>query len=449
MGTGTNQKYFKPHSAKQDTVIFSEKKLVIAATGIQWGKTESGVIWLRMLTSKFTDSRDNFIVTSPSFPTMAQSTMPAFNHWFKDLGDHDKKENCYHISGGGTIWFRTGTNPDSVVGITRVRGILCDEAGLYSLYFWENIQGRSSFMEAPIRIVTSPYSLNWLHRDYIQPYNRGIESCVKNIDLIQARSDENPYFPKNEYQRKKETMDSRRFNMMYGGNFDRMEGLVYDCFDDDQKIVAPKILPQETRYFGAIDWGFADPSVIKIRAVTPTGVHYSIYEYYKSRKTIADLVDICRRIKGLFPVELFVCDPSRPDNISQLNIAGISAIPAQNDIQLGIDKHYELISSNLYYVFQGSCPHTIDEYASYHYPEPKNLLPDQSAHKAHFLPVDKDNHCMDCERYLTLYLEGIFGHKKGMKTKDSLDKIKPSIHNVDIEYNKYLKKKSHKKYHGI
>jgi protein-L-isoaspartate(D-aspartate) O-methyltransferase len=56
------------------------------------------------------------------------------------------------------------------IGLTNVRAVLCDEAGLYSRYFWDNIQARASFRSAPIRIVTSPYSLNWLYQDFIKPH---------------------------------------------------------------------------------------------------------------------------------------------------------------------------------------------------------------------------------------------------------------------------------------
>lgn len=48
------------------------------------------------------------------------------------------KINAFRMHGGGTCWFRTETDPDSIVGIPRVRHIWGDEAGKYRLYFWEN-----------------------------------------------------------------------------------------------------------------------------------------------------------------------------------------------------------------------------------------------------------------------------------------------------------------------
>ena len=70
--------FFKPHSDAQESVIFSEKPIVIAATGIQWGKTLSGVMWLKKMIHTYPDPSNNFLVTSPTFPIFSQSTLPPF-----------------------------------------------------------------------------------------------------------------------------------------------------------------------------------------------------------------------------------------------------------------------------------------------------------------------------------------------------------------------------------
>ena len=151
---------FEPHTEKQQGVLLSDKRISIAATGIQWGKTTVGVIRLKVDMHKYFSEDDNFIVTSPTYKVLYQSTLPPFLRYNEGLGKYNKQNECFKINGGGTVWFRTGQNPDSVVGITNVRHILCDEAGLYTRYFWDNLQARSSIKRCPITIVTSPYSLN-------------------------------------------------------------------------------------------------------------------------------------------------------------------------------------------------------------------------------------------------------------------------------------------------
>jgi len=391
---------FVPHSAKQATVLFSKKRMVILGCGIQFGKTISGVVWLKMLMHQFIDASDNFLVTSPSYKILEQSTLPPFMQLNGACGRLDRKNMCFHIHNGGKVWFRTGQNPDSVVGITNVRAVLCDEAGLYSRYFWDNIQARASFKEAPIRIVTSPYSLNWLYIDFIRPYQKDDEYICNLIDLVQANSAENPYFPEREYEDRRRTMDPRRFNMIYGGAFSKAEGLVYDCFDQDINQIDKMVLPPGTKVVAGVDWGYRDPFVIIVRAITTEGMHYEIGEFFKPQLTVDQMIDAASRFKDLFCIQRFYCDPSRPEYISLFNQNGLRALAADNEIRLGIDRHYELINSGMYSVFRKTCPHLLDEYEQYHYPELKETKVDQVQKTE--LPVDNSNHTQDCVRYLTM-----------------------------------------------
>lgn len=433
---------FTPHSEKQNDVLISSKRITIAATGIQWGKTTVGVMRHFIKMAEFTSKDDAFIVTAPTYKILYQSTMPVFKSicgdWF---GRYNQKNESYKIKNGGTVYFRTGQNPDSVVGITNVRHILCDEGGLYTRYFFDNIQARSSIRRCPITIVTSPYSLNWLWTDYIRKYRDRDPFIMELVHLCQANSAENPYFSKDEYLERQRTMDPRRFAMVYGGVFDRAVGLVYDCFDVQAHVVDSLPLPLGTRYFGGIDWGYTDPCVIKVRAITPEGMHYSVFEIARTQMRISDIKDACFRLKQNYNIERFLCDPSRPDSISELNRFGLNCQPAQNDILEGIEKHYELIKNGDYAVFNDSNKVTIDEYETYHYADPKDLRPDQNMPTKLALPVDQSNHAMDCERYITMATYNINRFKKRVATNEIAGIPVKEVHNYDLERDKLLKKK--------
>jgi hypothetical protein len=349
----------------------------------------------------FTDTEDNFLITAPTYPIMVQSTLPPFLRLMDGLGRHNKKDNCFKMHNGGTCWFRTETDPDSIVGITNVRHIWGDEAGKYRLYFWENIQARADFCGATIDLTTSPYAMNWIKKELIEGVKKGARP---DVHLIQAASWENPYHSLANPEKlaaKRATMDPRRFNMIYGGQWDRMEGLVYDAWDDQENLVEAFQLPEGTRYFGGIDWGYyPDPCAIKIRAITPDGKHYGISEYVANHKTITDIVKLLKSKMQVYNVVRFYCDPSQPGYIEELNRHGIPAQGAENDIRRGIDLHYELIKTRRYKEFRGACPHSSDERETYHYPEPKELRPDQASKE--LVPVDQANHCMDVDRYITI-----------------------------------------------
>lgn len=437
---------FTPHSKKQADVLFSEKRITIAGTGIQWGKSLVGVIRLKIDMHRYTDPLDNFLVTSPSYKILYQSTLPPFLVWNDGIGHYNKKDEVFEIYGGGKVWFRTNANPDSVVGITNVRHVLCDEAGLYGRYFWDNVQARSSFKQCPITIVTSPYSLNWLYTDFIRPHMNGDENIRNLIHLCQARSDENPYFPRDEFELRRLTMDPRRFNMIYGGAFDKAEGLVYDCFDQKKHVIDRKKLPLGTRYFAGIDWGYTDPTVIVVHAVTENGCHYQVEESYKTQQRLSDSIDEAHRLSQLYGIEKFYADPSRPDAIAEFNKYGLRCIPAQNEILKGIERHYELIKSDEYFVFKDANRYTIDEYETYHFQDPKDLKPNQNLGDKMILPVDQCNHSMDANRYCTMGTWLVGKHRNAVHKSDEKSAIPARVStNTDLELKKILKKLSKKK----
>jgi Phage terminase large subunit len=370
----------------------------------------------------YTHKDDNFLILAPTYKIMQQSTLPAFLAVMEGSGVYNKQTAEFKVSGGGTGYFRTATDPDSIVGVTNVRFIWGDEAGKYSLYFWENIQARAAFKEAQIVLTTSPYTLNWIYKEFIRPKMKG--QPRPECDLIQASSWENPYFPKATIDRAKETMDPRRFRMMFGGEWEKVEGLVYDCFDENENQCDAFSLPAGTRFFAGIDWGHTHPFALVIRAVTPDNRHFQVGEVYKSGLTLSQMVEICAQKRSVFNIERFYCGPDQPGNIEELCRNGIPAVAANNSVQLGIDRHYEIIKTRAYKIFRGTSPFTIDEYETYHYAEPEDISPDKDRRERG--PVKQNDDAMDANRYCTIMTyKG--GQKKPTKNPEELRKIRTTM----------------------
>jgi hypothetical protein len=421
---------FKPHSEKQRLALKSNRKILVLGCGTQFGKTTVGAVRMKIANHKHTQKDDNFIITSPTYKTLTQSTLPAYLKLMEDCGKYNKVDQMFEIDGGGKVFFRTETDPDSIVGITNVRHIWGDEAGKYRLYFWENMQARSEFLDCPIDLTTSPYSLNWIYKDLIKPARAGMR---KDVDLIQAASWENPFhslYDPDKREEKRATMDERRFNMIYGGEWHKVEGLVYDCWDDDENYIEPFNLPNGTKFYAGVDWGFTDPFVLKVRAITPDGRHYGVSEFYKTGMTLSDMLDVAYQKRQIFPIQCFYCDPSQPGHIEEFNRNHLPAIGADNNIEHGIRLHYDLIKSRRYKEFIGMCPHSTDEREVYHYPEfnEKDLKPDESVSKKMLTPVDAQNHAMDCDRYISIMTYHSAGDERLPKTrkriKTRLDELK-------------------------
>src|SRR4051812_45120162 len=120
---------FTPHSAKQDRAVFSEKPILLLGTGTQWGKTQVGGVRFKIKLHTHTDPKDNFLITSPTYKILMQSSLPPFLKLMEGYGRYDKKHDVFVLHDGRNVYCRTGTDPDSVVGITNIKHIWCDEAG--------------------------------------------------------------------------------------------------------------------------------------------------------------------------------------------------------------------------------------------------------------------------------------------------------------------------------
>lgn len=395
---------FIPHSDSQERALFSEEKILAYLTGVQVGKTTVGAVRMKMRMHQYVDQADAFIIGAPTYKILQQSTLPAFLNLMAGMGEYSKADAVFHMYGGGRCYMRTATEPDSIVGITNVRHIWIDEAGKVTLYFFENVMARSAFRDCQIDLTSSPYTLNWLFKNIVRPKQKD-PNALPNINLIQAASWDNPYMPKATIEHARQTMDARRFNALFGGKWERMAGLVYDCFDEVENQCEPFTLPAGTRMVGGIDWGFTDPFVFQIRGITPAGQHYGVSEFYKTGLTLNEQAHVIARGCQVHDVDTVYADPSQPGAIEEVNRVLSKGgcrgrvQPANNDIRVGIDRHYELLKTRRLKYFRGTHKYTLDEYDTYHYPEPQDLKPDQDA-KAE-KPVGQWDHAMDCARYIT------------------------------------------------
>lgn len=380
---------------KYQTKAFQcQKKIITLSAGIQSGKTTFGTVWMAHKLFKYTDPLNNFLIIAPTFKILQQATLPSFFQMCKDYGSWYSSKAEFKVHGGGTIYMRTATDPESIEGVTNVRAIWCDEAGRFSKYFWDNVEGRAAIKQAQILNTTTPYALNWLKQMH-DDWKLGKRD---DVEFINFRSIDNPYFPREEYERQRRLLDPRRFAMKYDGVFGEMVGLVYEQVHS----VKAFDLPQGTRYYAGVDWGYHDPFVIHTRAVTPQGIHYQVDEFGKSGLLLSDMIQAMIQRHHIYKYELVFCDPSRPEYIKEFNAHGIKAVGAINDITLGIDRHRELMRTDRFYVFQDRCPATLKEYSEYHYPEPEEVGIDDDSGEP--IPVDANNHHLDATRYTTMGL---------------------------------------------
>jgi PBSX family phage terminase large subunit len=377
----------------QEQAFVATQPIIALAAGIQSGKTQTGGLWIGSKGARAKPG-DNVIICAPTYKMLTQATLPKFLQTWGRMGTYHKVDSIFRFHNGVTAYIRSLTDPNALEGITDVIAIWLDEGGLISRYAWENVMGRAAFRQAQIMITTTPYALNWLFLLW-QEWQDGKRD---DVTFVEFTSKDNPYFPDEEFERQRKLLDSRRFMMKYMGKFGRMEGLVYEKVNWIKSFP----MPAGTKYYGGIDWGYTNPFVIVIRALTPDGLHYRIAEFYKTNLTIDEIVNICRQRKQIYNLEAYIADPSAPSNIESLNRAGLNCIPGNNDVRAGIDEHSKLFKEDRMFIFEDDNPMGRDEYSTYHYPEPKEHKIDEDQKEPE--PVKANDHGCDADRYVTMHL---------------------------------------------
>lgn len=378
---------------KQAQAFLSDSKITICTAGVQSGKTTVATFWMLRQMQKWHGKDHAFIIACPTYRIMQQSTLPTFLKYAHNFGTYKKGDEQFILHSGAPIYFRTSTNPWSIEGIQNVRAIWCDEAGMMPYTFWVNAEGRVARTGAPIICTTTPYGMNWPYTHLIKPAKEGLRPDVSHYEWISV---ENPSFPREEYDRQRQILDPRTFRRKYMGISERMEGLVYELPSDVE--ADPISLPKQGRNFAGVDWGFTEGHefAVVVRRIALDGFRYEIDEFKASGMDPNQQIEICRQKHKLYNIELFLCDPSRPDMIAALNKAGIPArgfhvgVEAYKPLIAGITEHTALIRSGRYKILKGKLPNLMDEYETYHWPETAEDKPAKEA------PVKMNDHILDC-----------------------------------------------------
>jgi PBSX family phage terminase large subunit len=386
---------FQPHSENQARIFTSTARFIAVITGIQWGKTTGGAVWLLAKVFKDYDAglRGDYLIAAPTQKILQQSTMPKFKEFFpSDWGVWREQKSCFELNWNKgdsdepcRIYVRSMDEPEHIEGMT-IRAAWLDEAGQMKAAAWTNVQGRLSIAQGPCLMTSTPYANNWFNREVFQRWKKG----DTNYDVIVGASSDNPWFPKEEFLRAKQTLPEPIFRRRYLGEFVQLEGLVYPEFTDDH-VVEPFDIPPEWPRFAGLDFGKKDPNAIMGITCDPaTGIYYVFFEFYKAEQRLSALADALDR--GNFGHTL--CDPAAAQLIKELReVYHVrSLVEADNDIGIGIERLGSMFKEKKLKVFS-SCRNLIDELENYVYPaaDPDRSTPDK--------PIHRNCHALDALRY--------------------------------------------------
>lgn len=396
---------------KQYEFVADTRHFVGLLGGIGSGKSIAGAARaasaaLGYLGSQRLDVPNTGMVTAPIYGTLRDATIPAFREVAGSLIAEMNTSPPINATlvNGSTIFFRSAHDPELLRGpsITWWWG---DEAALYRKDVWRIMMGRlrQHHKLGYAWLSTTPKGRNWLFQEFVQKQRA-------QYHLYKVATWQNPFIDPDYYQALLDSYTGDFARQELEGDFVAFEGLIYPFFDRD--VHMPKALKWPTQYtltVAGVDWGLVNPGVIMVYGVDSDGRMWGLHEEYARRRDVQEWANVAKQIAEEHAVDYFFCDPAEPDNIDLFNRYGVRALPAENEVWLGIQSVYNRLnvqSDGLpRIILPSTFVHSAAEYEQYQWMEHKDGLHDK--------PKKVNDHTMDATRYASVGIDAMFGMGDG------------------------------------
>lgn len=370
---------------EQAKIFTSKKRIIIAIAGIQGGKTISGIYWSQLQIQENPDK--NGLICGLSHDQLSNviidkffNTFPQYKKFFV------KKEKTLFLPTGGRVFFRPLEDPKYIEGITA-HWAWIDEGDLISYRAYINVRGRLGSTGGKLLITSSLTDGGWLG-EYAEKMAE-----AQDIDIITWKSIDNPGFSREEWEALKRELDPLLFKRRYEAQYSKYSGRVYSFFDFE-KHVRDRFEQGEVgeKYFIGFDWGWNDPTVIVVVALTNLKNIYVMEDFSLSKMPLELIKKIIFEMRKRYRISAYYADPENKQFIEEVKKAAmIEIIPGVRDLFTGINKIRNLIYQNRFFVMS-KCKNVLRELKNYRYVESLKGLTEE--------PEDDNNHCLDAIRYI-------------------------------------------------
>ena len=387
---GVARKRIELHDG-QTAIMQADARFLALIAGGGGGKSFCGPYWLAGEIAK--SPQGTFGVGAPTYKILNRVTAPELVRAYNGTtleGEYKASLGEYHLPTGGIIYLTSTDIPDHMEG-GQYDAWWLDEAGQMKRWVWMVVQARLGMKQGRLLMTTTPYSLNWL---YSEIYLRAKEGDPDYF-VSQFASISNPYYPQEEFERAKKTMDERTFALRYKGEFRKMAGLVYPDIDSwvcqlseiEAVLAKAREFPESVRWVGGIDWGYSNPFVALSAVEDSDGILWVYNERCLAQTLLAD------HARYLDKQTVYHADPSGRQMIEEMISLDIIVEPGLNDVQMGIERVITRGKQGRLKI-SPQCKYLLSEAETYRYKEGTDK------------PVKEKNHCVDGLRYMVMGLDG-------------------------------------------
>ena len=208
----------------------------------------------------------------------------------------------------------------------------------------------------------------------------------ENISILKTTYLDNNFLTKQDKKRLENEKDKYYYDVYTLGKWGILGEIIFTNWSVQD--LSP-IQDQFTNHRAGLDFGFSsDPAAMPV-------IHYdqmrkTVYIYDELYERGLTNQQLAVEIKGKIGDKPIVCDSAEPKSIQELQIAGVTAVPAKkgkDSVNYGIQW-----LQGLTIIIDSKCVNAKREFSTYHWKKDKDGV-------AMRVPVDKDNHIIDGTRY--------------------------------------------------
>lgn len=265
--------------------------------------------------------------------------------------------------------------------------IVMDEVAQYD-HFWpgwqEVLRPTLTDKRGKVLFISTPLGFNHLYDLY------NTELTNTDYKSFHFTSYDNPFIPKDEIDKAKETLPPDRFAQEYLADFTKTQGLVYKEFNREKHLY-DELPAGNFQKIGGVDFGFRNPAAV-LDARFDGERLFVDGEWYKTARTdvqIAEYVAL-QKFQSVYP------DPESASGIEELRRHGVNTrevTKGKDSIKSGIQSIREMLIRGTLKINK-RCVNLISEFEMYSYDDEKNERNEQEN------PIKANDHALDALRYI-------------------------------------------------
>lgn len=398
---------YKPHSFQQ-AFHLSQARIRGAFAGKRGGKTEAGAIEAIIHAENQRGYKPNGVdpyigvIIAPTFDMLRRlSIQKLLAYGSPMVKDYHQTHQEITWKNGSILYGISADKPQRLEGI-KANFIWLDEA----LQCNEQI-----FLEALAR-VSDTQGFIWctgsLGTQYTNPKNHWVykhfkEKPLDGSECFEWSTSDNPYYPREELERLKDTLDPRTYRQMFELDWSVPgTALVYDEFED-ANVIQGYTYRKDLPTIVSIDWGWSHAmACLFFQYDRVNDTVYLFDEIVRSKLKIEQLYDLIQNKP--YNISEYICDIAGNQEREQTGISNVQWFKSRgihfkfrtSAITHGISIVRSYIRNSKgkvrFYIDKDKCPKTHDNILNYSYQEKNGQIVSEN-------PVKENDDAADALRY--------------------------------------------------